>query len=246
MRLTMKAIFAGLLFVFYLMIIRIGPVFSQTPEARFLEVNGAVEIKEQGTGSSPDWKRAAPGDPIGNNTVISTGLKSSAVISLGSSRLEVRPLTMLTLQELILRDNSEETLLYLRTGRVRAVVNPPTGQNIDFTVTAPIVTASVRGTSFEFDGTHLRVDNGRVLLTSSNGQKVYVAGTQRSYVDEINQNRIVPPFEAEAALLRPIIPVLNDTGSRAEPPETMLVPGPGSTAPGSDSTNINIGWPPPP
>jgi hypothetical protein len=229
----METVFVCLLLM---MMIAVGSAFSQIPEARFLEVNGVVEIKEQETGTSPDWKRAAPGDPIGNNAVISTGLKSSAVISLGSSRLEVRPLTMLTLRELIQRDNAEETILYLRTGRVRAVVNPPAGQSVDFTVTAPIVTASVRGTSFEFDGAHLRVDDGRVLLAGFSGQKVYVAGAQRSYVDETNQNRIVPPFEAETVLLRPVIPELNNTGSNAESPEAII-------APGSDATLIYIGWP---
>jgi hypothetical protein len=226
------------IFVCLLLIIGGGTVFSQIPEARFLEVNGTVEIKEQGTEgtASPDWGRAAPGDLIGNNTIISTGLKSSALISLGSSRLEVRPLTMLTLQELIRRDNVEETILYLRTGRVRAEVNPPAGQNIDFTVASPIVTASVRGTSFEFDGRQLWVDDGLVLLTSSNGQKVYVVREQRSYVDEINQNRIVPPFEVETALLRPVIPELNNTGGNAGPPEAKALPG-------SDSTHVYIGWP---
>jgi hypothetical protein len=226
-----------------MMMIPMGTVFSQTPEALFIEVNGVVEIKEQGSGASSEWERAAAGDPIGRNTIISTGLKSSALISLGNSRLEVRPLTMLTLQEIIRRDNTEETILYLRTGRVRAVVNPPSGQSVDFTVSSPIVTASVRGTSFEFDGRQLWVDDGRVLLTSPNGQKVYVSGTQRSYVDEINQNRITPPFEVEAALLRPIIPELNNTGSNAEPPETTIAPGSGPTNPGSNATNINIGWP---
>jgi hypothetical protein len=227
----MKTIFVCLLLMM-IIIISAEPAFSQTPEARFIEVNGIVEIKEQGTGTSSEWERAAPGSLIESNTIISTGLKSSAVISLGSSRLEVRPLTMLTLREIIQRDNTEETVLYLRTGRVRAVVNPPSGQSVDFTVSSPIVTASVRGTSFEFDGAHLWVDDGRVLLTSLNGQKVYVAGTQRSYVDEINQNRITPPFEAEAALLRPIIPELSNTGGNAEAPVIA-----------SDSTLIYIGWP---
>ncbi|MDR1288629.1 MAG: FecR family protein [Treponema sp.] len=229
----MKTIFVCFLLM---MMIPAGPAFSQTPEARFLEVNGVVEIKEQEGGASPDWKRAAPGDLVDSNTVVSTGLKSSAVISLGSSRLEVRPLTMLTLRELVMRGNTEETVLYLRTGRVRAVVNPPAGQNVDFTVSAPIVTASVRGTSFEFDGIHLQVDDGRVLLTGANRQKVYVAREQRSYVDETSRNRITPPFEAEAALLRPVLPELNHTGSSAEAPETMIAPKP-------DSTLIHIGWP---
>jgi hypothetical protein len=232
----MKTVFACLLLM---MMFPPGSAFPQTPEARFIEVKGVVETKERD--GSPEWKRAAPGDPVGGNTVISAGLKSSAVISLGSSRLELRPLTMLTLEELIQRDNTEAAILYLRTGRVRGVVNPPTGQDVDFTVASPIVTVSVRGTSFEFDGAHLRVDDGRVLLAGASGQRVYVAGTQRSYVDENNQNRIVPPFEAEAARLRPVLPELNNTGGRAEPPETALVPASPTTGP--DSTDIHINWP---
>jgi hypothetical protein len=218
-------------FVVFLIFICAGNAFTQTTEARFLEVTGTVETKDA---SSPEWKKAAPGDLIGKNTTISTGLKSSAVISLGSSRLDVRPLTMLTLEELVQRDGAEETSLYLRTGRVRAVVTPPAGQNVDFTVGSPVTTASVRGTSFEFDGRRLRVEDGWVLLEGSGGQKVYVARTQRSYVDENNQNRIVPPFEAETALLRPVIPELTNTASGTQPPET------GKPSPG---TYIYIGWP---
>jgi hypothetical protein len=226
------------LFVLFLLCAGLWNAFTQAPEARFLEVTGIVEIKEV---NSSGWKRAAPGDPIGRNTVISTGLKSSAVITVGSSRLEVRPLTMLTLEEFNRRGSTEETALYLRTGRVRALVTPPTGQNIDFTVRSPIVTASVRGTSFEFDGLQLRVENGRVLLAGAGGQKVYVAQAQRSYVDENNQNRIVPPFDAEAALLRPVIPELISTCSGARPPALGIPLGQESPGRGM---GLTIGWSP--
>jgi hypothetical protein len=205
--------------------------FAQNGEAGFLELRGTVEIQEANSG---EWRRAAPGMRIRGNTVISTGLKSSAVIAAGSSRLELGPLTMLTLTELIQRSGGEETTLYLRTGRVRASVTPPTGQNVDFTIGSPTVTASVRGTSFEFDGKRLKVASGQVLLTGAGGQKVYVAGTQQSYVDENNQNRIVPPFETEAALLRPVIPELNNTGSVTRHPEI------GAFGPG---VRLYIGWP---
>jgi hypothetical protein len=227
-------------FVYFLLFSCAYCTFAQNAAARFIEVSGTVEIKEAGESG---WKTAAPGLSVGRNTVISTGLKSSAVISLGSSRLEIRPLTMLSLEELVQRDGIEETVLYLRTGRVRAEVTPPTGIQIDFSVKSPTITASVRGTSFEFDGKHLWVDAGRVLLAGSSGQKVYAAEGQRSYVDENNQNRIVPPFEAETAQLRPIIPELASTGSGRDPPEFGTPSGgtpPGGTPPG---TGIYIGWP---
>jgi hypothetical protein len=223
------------IFVLFLFFTCPWNAFTQTMEARFLEVTGRVEIKEA---ASPEWRKAAPGDLIGKNTLVSTGLKSGAVISLGSSRLDIRPLTMLTLEELVRREGGEETILYLRTGRIRVLVNPPTGQNIDFTVGSPTVTASVRGTSFEFDGRRLQVENGLVLLAGSGGQKVYVAEAQKSYVDENNQNRIVPPFEAEAAMLRPVIPELNNTGSGTGLPEM------GTPAPGSDFRfRVYLNWP---
>jgi hypothetical protein len=217
---------------FVLLLFFAGVWSAQTLEARFLEVTGTVETREASSGG---WSRAAPGGLIGRNTVISTGLKSSAVIALGSSRLEVRPLTMLTLEELTQRGNAEETTLYLRTGRVRASVTPPTGRSVDFTVGSPTVTASVRGTSFEFDGRRLQVENGQVLLAGTGGQRIYVAEAQQSYVDENNQNRIVPPFEAEAALLRPVIPELNSTGAGVRSPEMG----------GRSGVRIYLGWPGP-
>jgi hypothetical protein len=70
----------------------------------------------------------------------------------------------------------------------------------------------VRGTSFEFDTRHLYVNDGRVLLEGGNGQTVYVDAGQRSYVDESEQ-RVIPPFEAEAALLTPTLAELTNTGS---------------------------------
>jgi hypothetical protein len=229
-------------FVLMLFFTGLGAAFTQTMEARFIEVRGTVEIKDA---NSPGWSRAVPGGVIGRNTVISTGLKSGAVLSLGSSRLDVRSLTMLTLEELAQRGGAEQTTVYLRTGRVRADVTPPTGRSVDFTVGSPTVTASVRGTSFEFDGRRLRVENGRVLLTGSGGQKVYVAQAQRSYVDENNQNRIVPPFEAQAALLRPVIPELSGA---PRPPDLGVSPAPGTPPPPppdnkGTGTGITIDWP---
>jgi hypothetical protein len=229
-------VFAKGLFVLILFSVCAGKGFTQTMEALFLEVNGRVEIRES---SSPEWRRAEPGNLIGKDTLISTGLKSSAVISLGSSRLDIRPLTVLTLEDLVRRGDGEETILYLRTGRIRAEVTPPTGQNVDFTVGSPTVTASVRGTSFEFDGRRLWVESGLVLLAGSGGQKIYVAQAQKSYVDENNQNRIVPPFEAEAAVLRPVIPELTNIGSAVRTPETG-----GSSGSGSGfGLRIELNWP---
>ncbi|MDR2500701.1 MAG: FecR family protein [Treponema sp.] len=182
-------------------------LFAQNSQARVIDFTGSVEIK---AGGQADWIPAAPGMAIGRDTVVSTGFNSTARISLGNSVLTVRPLTRLTVAEIAQRGGDEAVDLYLETGRVRAEVSPPSGGKTDFTVRSPSITASVRGTVFEFDTRRIQVESGRVLFTNANRQAVYVDGGERSYIDEA-QNRPVPPFEAEAASLRPVLPGLIDT-----------------------------------
>jgi ferric-dicitrate binding protein FerR (iron transport regulator) len=182
---------------------------AQTTEARFLEFNGTVEVKEAGASG---WRPAVQHEVIKRDTAISTGFKSTALISLGgNSRLMVQPLTRLSLEELLQRDNNEEVLLYLRSGRVRAEVTPPAGGKTSFTVRSPMATASVRGTAFRFDTRRLQVDNGTVRLSNNKGQRVYVPEGRQSYIDE-SDRRAVPPFEAGNSLLTPFLPELARTG----------------------------------
>jgi hypothetical protein len=102
--------------------------------------------------------------------------------------------------------------LYLQTGRIRAEVKPPTGGRTDFTVRGPSVTASVRGTSFEFDTENLRVEEGRVEYSLANGRGTIVAGGGMSYVDE-SGGRVISPFEAAEELLTPAPPLGSGSGS---------------------------------
>jgi hypothetical protein len=185
-------------------------------EARFAELNGTVEFKNAGTG---EWQPAAVGGLIGKDTIISTGIKSDAVISLGGSTVTISPVTMLTLEELIQRDGTEEATFYLRTGRIRADVTPPSGLRAEFTVRSPTTTASVRGTSFSFNGRRLSVHSGRVAFANTSGQKVYVNGNQRSYAEALRHQRLTLPFEAASAEMRPVFGDLDNTGSRRETPQ---------------------------
>jgi hypothetical protein len=218
---------------------------AQNGQAIIVELQGKVEIKAAG---ASEWKPAAQGDIIENATVVSTGFKSTAILSLGDSSLTVLPLTMLTLEELLQKEDAEEVRLYLRSGRVRAEVSPPLGSSIDFTIRSPIITASVRGTSFEFDGKFLRVENGAVLLENNNRQRGYVAGGQQSYVDETDQYRIVPPFEVEATLLTPMLPdLVRITGGAVQEPVIPAVSSSNSLPDTSKAPNstveTTIEWP---
>jgi hypothetical protein len=219
-------------FVVMLVFAGIWSAFAQEGQTVILEARGTVEIQD---GGSAEWRAAAPGDAVGKNAVISTGFRSTALIALGDSRISVRPLTRLALEELAQRDAAEDVRVYLRTGRVRAEVRPPSGGRTDFTVRSPIATASVRGTSFEFDTRHLYVNDGRVLLEGGNGQTVYVDEGRRSYVDESEQ-RVIPPFEAEAAVLTLALSELTSTGSDTGSYAPVI------TAPGVTPVSIEAEW----
>jgi hypothetical protein len=172
------------------------------------------------------------GGSISKDTVISTSFKSTAIISLGKSTLLIRPLTRLTLDELVQRGDNEQVRVTLQSGRVRADVTPPPGGRTDFTVKSPIATASVRGTGFDFDTVDLKVESGRVQYTGNGGQTVLVDRGERSYISE-TENRPISPFETATASLAPSIPELTDTGVASTTTSPAIV---------NLEINITIGW----
>lgn len=194
----------------------------------FWEVNGTVEIRSQ----DGAWVSAGAGDRIEKETLISSGFKSSAIISLGDSIVMVRPLTRLSLEEILQHEEGEAISLSLQTGRVRAEVSPPSGGRTDFTIRSPSAVASVRGTSFEFDTVNLRVLHGQVLYSRINGTQVPVAGGEISYVDE-TEGRVVSPFEAAAENLNPTLPMGSGSGLRGNTRDV---------SPGTGAVGIEFEW----
>jgi ferric-dicitrate binding protein FerR (iron transport regulator) len=160
-------------------------------QAVIREITGTVEIKAP---NAADWSPAARGQALTQNTLISTGFKSSALIAIGNSTLSVQSLTRLSLEEIIRSEGDEKVALNLRTGRVRANVKPPVGGKTDFTVRSPSATASVRGTVFEFNGIQIRVDEGRVHLAGDGGSGIYVGAGHLGRTD-IETGHTVGPVE---------------------------------------------------
>jgi hypothetical protein len=115
----------------------------------------------------------------------------------------VRPLTRVTLEQLQ-SQGPESAELYLQTGRVRVEVRPPAGGAVNFTVRSPSATASVRGTSFEFDGVNLHVDEGRVYIVGSDSSAVYV-GAGHQAVSDSRTGKIAGAAEMVMAELTPAI-----------------------------------------
>ena len=70
------------------------------------------------------------GDQVSEDTVVSTGFKSTALIEVGSALLAVRPLTRLTLTEISASAGNETLNVNLAAGRVRVDLNPPAGSSV--------------------------------------------------------------------------------------------------------------------
>ncbi len=129
-------------------------------------VSGKVEFQQ---GQGP-WKPLKAGDKLQSGAMISTGFKSEATIRLGASVLTVKPLTRMTLSQLVEREDTVDTELFLEVGNVRAEVKSLNNKKNGFTVKSPIATASVRGTIFDM-GDRLVVREGSVVCVSAVGQQ---------------------------------------------------------------------------
>jgi hypothetical protein len=180
-------------------------LWAQAPAAVIREISGTVELKQN---DQTDWIPAQAGEAIAVSTVISTGFKSTAIIGVGNSTLLVRPLTRLSLRELISRDETETVELNLRTGRVRVEVTPPAGSKTDFTVRTPTVTASVRGTVFDIDTLNLRVIEGTVRYEGAAraARPVLVNTGQSTWVDSGTGKAPDPLTAAETSRALPALP----------------------------------------
>lgn len=145
------------------------------------QITGTVEIKQPGENA---FKAAKVGDKLSKETVISTGFKSFAVIKIGGTTLTARPLTNLTLTEIQGLADTETLNVNLQSGRVRVEVKPPAGTRASTTVSGPSTTASVRGTSFEFDVNNIYVNEGSVLFGGNRGQNIYVRAGESSRLSD--------------------------------------------------------------
>jgi len=171
------------------------------------ELTGTVELKAQG---QTEFVSAKAGDAVAGNTIVSTGFKSTALIRAGSTVLTVRPLTRLSLSEIMSSAGTETLNVSLQTGRLRVDVNPPAGTKAAMTVQSPTATASVRGTSFEFDTQHLTVLEGTVAFEGGSGGVMLVNAGSTS---EINENgKPADPIETFVSELVPPPPAGSDTG----------------------------------
>ncbi len=175
-------------------------------KAMVTEISGKVEVKRPGEG----WTPAVMAQEIRSGDTISTGFNSFLVLELSNSRIQMKPLSRLTLDELVKSEGTTKTAVSLRVGRVRVQVDKAEGLSHDFKVKTPVSTAAVRGTEFDFDGLRLTVRNGLVAFSNSQGQRRSVAGGESSALSGTSA-----PVAPEEEALAETATVITTTASEA-------------------------------
>jgi hypothetical protein len=193
-------------------------LFAQQGSIR--NMAGTVELKPAGAAA---FVTAKIGDQVAAKTIISTGFKSTAIITVGSTTIAIQALTRMSLTEIIQAQGTEKVDIQLQSGRVRVEVRPPVGTRADTSVKTPSATASVRGTIFEMDTFGLTVTEGTVAYTGNDGVVVLVQAGGASRIDPVT-GRAVDPVETGAAALTPPLPAGADSsdGSRKEAGQSMV------------------------
>ena len=151
-----RSIFLGL-FIFL-------AVYAYSQAGIIRELTGDVELKAAGASA---FTVARQGSTVARDTIISTGFRSTAIITIGSTEITVRPLTRLTLAEIQSAADTETVNVSLQTGRVRVAVNPPAGTRANTTVQTPSATASVRGTEFGMGVDNIDGSSGKTSYSSN-------------------------------------------------------------------------------
>lgn len=177
--------------LFVLLALAAAPLFAQ--DAVIREVSGKVEYRV-GSGA---WQTVSAGQQLALNGTISTGFGARATIRLSTgSTLQVSQLTRLTLEELIEREDSTTTGVFVPVGRVRATVTTAEGRSSDFRVRGPLSTAAVRGTEFDTNGWQISVSEGVVAFANALGEgrninpgqiSVTTGGAPSDPADELNK-----------------------------------------------------------
>jgi ribosomal protein L7/L12 len=203
-------------------------VFAQSGVIK--EMTGTVEVKGAGAAA---FAPAKAGEQVKEDTVISTSFKSTALIEIGSTVIAVRPLTRLTLKEIKASQGSETLNVNLQSGRIRVDVNPPAGAKASMSVVSPSATASVRGTSFEFDTRNLHVNIGNVIFKGVRSQGTLITAGFNSTTD---LNGIaVNPLDFGMDAFKPQAPV--GTQASASPASTPV-----SFNPDNGNTGGGVNW----
>jgi len=186
------------------------------------EMSGDVTFKVPG---ASDFVPAYIGRTFTSDTIVNTGFRSMAIIEVGSATLSLRPLSRISLMQAHTAAGTETVTTGLQAGRVRVDVRPPAGAVANFTIQGPSATASVRGTSFEFDQRSVRVIEGSVRFFAG---AISLGNLAEIAYDTDTAEAAVPADTAEAAVPADAAAVTAET---APAPAPTPVPTPAMALP---------------
>lgn len=141
------------------------------------KASGKVEVQDRLDPTK--WIPLSAGTPLEKGAVIQTGFKAELVLKIKESKITVAPLTRITLEQLVSKENKDETRIYLDTGSIKSNVKKTEDKAVGFKVRSPVATASVRGTELEvsnkFRATDVKTFSGSVAVWKSNNKGAQVA-----------------------------------------------------------------------
>jgi hypothetical protein len=162
--------------------------------AAVVKITGKAEIQKDG-----GWVALTVGQVLPVGATVSTGFRSELQLKIGPSTVAVKALTRLTIKDLVQTGGAAKTDLYLAVGKISAEVNKSdTVTEQKFTVGSPVSTASVRGTSFTFDGVNLSVSRGVVDFGDLRGNTVQVPVGESARAVAGYQSTLVSPRDVAA------------------------------------------------
>ncbi len=181
-----------------------APLFAQEELGAFAqEIEGQVDVSIDGG----DWVALREGDAVPIDSRISTGFGSKAVLAVGDSAvITVDALTRMAIEDLVVEEGVERSALNLEVGRIQGEVERTAERPTEFEVRSPVATASVRGTSFSFDGDTLTVTDGVVAITNAFGRERVVGAGEQSETDGYSAPAAPAEQRARQAITSPYTP----------------------------------------
>ena len=223
-------------------------------KAEVISFTGKAEYQ-----TAEGWIPVTVGAQLEQGTVISTGFKSSVVLSIGDSRFTVAALSRISIDKLVEDDSSYDTEMKLSTGKLQMDVKAKPGKTTAFTVKSPTATASVRGTSGVMSSTGTLQSLTGVWTMSSvapNSKPIFVRGTQSADIPNVlevhtpqqtalNDSNITTTATTTLAAAEAVAPTVAPTAPVNEmtqtiPTTTSTVESPAGPSTGSIIINIQM------
>jgi hypothetical protein len=158
-------------YIFIAFVIFLNFYVYSAEDISLLSISGVVQFKET---ENAKWVKASVGQKLSAGFFIYTGFDSNAVIQTPNAKIEVKPLSQVSIASLIADKKNIVTDVYLKYGKVKANIEKNAEVKTLFKVRSANSTASVRGTYFGFGNDEATVENGVVNLTNANGSSVLV------------------------------------------------------------------------